>query len=106
MQFRRYRVLVRLTLLLAFVVAIQHVNAQVKPPVPAAGLQEPAKRAATEIYGGRFRQAKTAAEKTALATEMIEAATKVQDGSRDQYVLLKISRSVNAPSRSTKPPGP
>ena len=79
-----------------FVVAVRHVNAQAKPPVPAAELQEPAKKAATEIYGGRFRQAKTAAEKTALATEMIEAAMKVQDGSPDQYVLLKIAADIAA----------
>ncbi len=70
--------------------------AQQKPPVPVAELQESAKKAATEIYGGRFRQAKTAAEKTALATEMIEAATKVQDGSPDQYVLLKIAADIAA----------
>jgi hypothetical protein len=83
-------VLVPTAVVLAVLVVARHVDAQAKPPVPVAELQESAKKAATEIYGGRFRQAKTAAEKTALATEMIEAATKVQGGSPDQYVLLKI----------------
>ncbi len=96
MRSRFVQVLVPTAVVLAVLVAARQVNAQAKPPVPAAELQEPAKKAATEIYGGRFRQAKTAAEKTALATEMIEAATKVQDGSPDQYVLLKIAADIAA----------
>ena len=96
MRSRFVQVLVPTVVVLAVLVAVRHVHAQAKPPVPAAELQEPAKKAATEIYGGRFRQAKTAAEKTALATEMIEAATKVRDGSPDQYVLLKIAVDIAA----------
>ncbi len=91
MRDRFLQMLVPAIVVLALVVAVRHVYAQAKAPVPAAESQEPARKAATEIYGGRFQQAKTAAEKTALATEMIEAATKVQDGSPDQYVLLKIA---------------
>ncbi len=96
MRDRFVQVLVPAVVALAVLVAVRHVNAQVKPPVPAAEVQEPAKKAATEIYGGRFKQAKTAAEKTALAAEMIEAAMKVQDGSPDQYVLLKIAVDIAA----------
>lgn len=51
---------------------------------------------AREIYRGRFQQAKTIAEKTALATEMIDAVPNVADGSADQYVLLKIARDIAA----------
>jgi len=94
MRVRFLQMLVPAIVVLALVVAVRHVYAQAKPPVPAAELQEPARKAANEIYGGRFKQAKTAAEKTALATEMIEAATKVQDGSPDQYVLLKIAADI------------
>jgi hypothetical protein len=57
------------------------IPAQPKTPVPMAEAEQAAKRAAGEIYGGRFKQVKTTAEKTALATEMIEAAMKVEDGS-------------------------
>ena len=45
---------------------------------------------------GRFRQAKTTAEKTTLAAEIIDAALKVKDGSADQYVLLKVARGMAA----------
>jgi len=93
---RFVQTLVPVVVALAVLVAARHVDAEGKPPVPAAELQEPAKKAATEIYGGRFKQAKTVAEKTALATEMTEAAAKVQGGSPDQYVLLKIAADVAA----------
>ena len=96
MRSRFVQVLVPTAVVLAVLVAVRHVYAQAKPPVPVAELQESAKKAATEIYGGRFKQAKTSAEKTALATEMIEAAAKVQDGSPDQYVLLKIAADIAA----------
>ncbi len=96
MRIASFAVFVLLILSLTISILPTALLAQQKPPVPAAELQESAKKAATEIYGGRFRQAKTAAEKTALATEMIEAATKVQDGSPDQYVLLKIAADIAA----------
>ncbi len=69
---------------------------QKRVPVPAAAAQQTSQDMAREIYRGRFQQAKTAAEKTALATEMIDAALKVADGSADQYVLLKIARDIAA----------
>jgi formylglycine-generating enzyme required for sulfatase activity len=43
-----------------------------------------------------LKQAKTTAEKTVLATDMMDAAGRVQAGSADQYVLLKIARDVAA----------
>jgi hypothetical protein len=36
------------------------------------------------------------ADKTAVAADMIEAALQLQDGSADQYVLLKIAREIAA----------
>ncbi len=54
MRSRFVQVLVPTAVVLAVLVAARQVNAQTKPPVPAAELQEPAKKAATEIYGGRF----------------------------------------------------
>ena len=64
--------------------------------VPDAAAQEAAKRAAGEIFGTRFKQVQTAAEKTTLAAEMIDAAMKVEDGSPDQYALLKIATDIAA----------
>ena len=57
---------------------------------------EASQKAAGDLYGDRFRSAKTLADKTAVAAEMIEAALKLQDGSADQYVLLKIAREIAA----------
>ena len=70
--------------------------AQQNAPIPDAPAQDAAQKAASEIYAGRFQQAKTIADKTALATEMINASSKFPDGSADQYVLLKIARDVAA----------
>lgn len=70
--------------------------AQPRTPVPDADVQEVAKKAAGEIYGARFQQAKTTAEKTALAAEMIEAAGRLQNGAPDQYVLLNIAVDIAA----------
>jgi formylglycine-generating enzyme required for sulfatase activity len=67
-----------------------------KAPVPGAHAQATSQKTAGELYGGRFRQAKTTAEKTAVAAEMIDAARTVGDGSADQYVLLRIARDVAA----------
>jgi len=78
------------------VLAMRPVNAQTKPPVPTAGMQESATKAAAEIYGGRFQRAKTTADKAALATDMIAAAMKLEDGSPDQYVVLKIAADIAA----------
>ena len=76
--------------------AANELAAQQKAPIPGEQAQQASQKAAGDLYGGRFRQAKTTAEKTALATEMIDAALKVKDGSADQYVLLKIARDMAA----------
>jgi formylglycine-generating enzyme required for sulfatase activity len=70
--------------------------AQQRVPVPDAAAQQAARKVAAQIFGGRFTQAKTTAQKTALATEVIDAAMKVQDGSADQYALLKIAADIAA----------
>jgi formylglycine-generating enzyme required for sulfatase activity len=62
----------------------------------ASGAEQAAKKAAGEIYGGRFALAKTADEQTALAAEMIAAGLKIQPGSADQFVLLDIAREIAA----------
>lgn len=64
--------------------------------VPDGPAQEAARTAAAEIYSGKLQQAKTIADKTALAVGMIDASSKFQDGSADQYVLLTIARDVAA----------
>jgi formylglycine-generating enzyme required for sulfatase activity len=70
--------------------------AQERASVPGAEAEHAAKKAAGEIYGGRFALAKTADEKTALAEEIIAAGLKFQAGSADQYVLLNIGREIAA----------
>lgn len=69
-----------------------------KASVPDAQAQIAAQKLASEIYAGSFREAKTAADRIAVATEMVEAALKVPDGSSDQYVLLKTARDIAANS--------
>jgi hypothetical protein len=71
-------------------------RAEQKAPVPDAQAEQTARTSAGELFGSRFRQAKTNAEKTAVAAEMIEAAGKLQDGTPGQYVLLKIAADVAA----------
>ena len=83
-------------LALGIVAAASQLAAQQKAPVPDAEAQQAVKRAAADIYGKRFREAKTAAAKTALAKEMLDAASKVRAGSADQYVLLSIARDIAA----------
>ena len=70
-------------------IAAGEVSGQQKAPVPDAAGLEAAQKAAGELFGSRFRSAKTAADKAAVAAEMIEAALKLQDGLTDQYVLLE-----------------
>ncbi len=70
--------------------------AQQRAPVPDAQAEQAARKEAGEIYGGRFALAKTTAEKTALATEMIEAAGKLRDGAAGQYALLKVAVEIAA----------
>ena len=71
-------------------------RAQQKAPIPDAAAQESVRRAAGEVYGDRFRQAKRATAKTALAKEILDAASRVREGSADQYVLLEIARDIAA----------
>ena len=89
-------VLVRIPLALAMIAAVGESNAQQKAPVPDGAVLEASQKAADELFGGRFRSAKTAADKTAVAADMIEAALQLQGGSPDQYVLLKIARQIAA----------
>ncbi len=74
--------------------AAGHLNAQQKAPVPDAAAVEAAQKAASELFGSRFRSAKTPADKAAVAAEMIDAALKLEDGLADQYALLKIAREI------------
>ncbi|MCL4207553.1 MAG: hypothetical protein KJ000_34140 [Pirellulaceae bacterium] len=92
----RCSVLVRMVILASCIAAAGELSAQPKTPVPDADAQQTAKKAAGELFADRFKQAKTTAEKTALATDMMDAAGKVQAGSADQYVLLKIALAVAA----------
>jgi Cdc6-like AAA superfamily ATPase len=90
-------VLVMAIFLMASCLAVAAESAsQPKAPVPDATAQQTARKAASELFADRFKLAKTTADKTALATDMMDAAGKVQAGSADQYVLLKIARDVAA----------
>ncbi len=80
----------------------QTVKAQERSPVPDAAAEHAAKKAAGEIYGGRFALAKTANDKTALAEEIIAAGLKFQAGSADQYALLNIGREIAAGAGDTR----
>jgi formylglycine-generating enzyme required for sulfatase activity len=82
--------------LMATCIAAGELAAQPKTPIPDAQAQQTAKKAAGELFAERLKQAKTTAEKTVLATDMMDAAGRVQAGSADQYVLLKIARDVAA----------
>ena len=94
MQRRFGLVLVRIFLALGMIAVVGESNAQQKAPVPDGAALEASQKAAAELFGGRFRSAKTVAEKTALAAEMIDAALRLENGSADQYALLKISREI------------
>jgi hypothetical protein len=69
-------------------------SAQERAPVPEGPALDSAQKASRELYGKRFAQAKTAAEKTAVAKEMLEAGETLPKGSADQYVVWKIARDV------------
>ncbi len=78
----------------AAIAAASESNTPQKTPVPNATALETSQQAARDLFGDRFRSAKTVTAKTAVAAEMIEAALKLQDGSADQYVLLTIAREI------------
>ena len=90
----RERVLVQVILVLGAAASASELAAPQKAPIPDAHALETAQKAAGELFGARFRSAKTPADKSAVAAEMIEAALKLQDGTADQYVLLKIAREI------------
>ncbi len=90
----RERVLVQVILVLGVAASASELAAPQKAPIPDAQALAAAQKAAGELFGVRFRSAKTAADKSAVAAEMIEAALKLQDGTADQYVLLKIAREI------------
>lgn len=98
MSFSRGRHLspMQVVVVLTAIAVAGELAAQQKSPVPDKAAEQAAKKTAGEIYGGRFALAKTAADKTALAAEMIGAGLKVQDGSAGQYVLLTIARDIAA----------
>ena len=64
-------------------------TAQKKAPVPDTQVQVVARKAAGDVYGSRFKEAKTPAAKSSLAKEMLDTAWRIRDGSADQYVLLE-----------------
>ena len=97
----RERVLVQVILVLGAAASASELAAPQKAPIPDAHALE-MQKAAGELFGTRFRSAKTPADKSAVAAEMIEAALRLQDGTVDQYVLLKMrgrSRPVPAKRR-------
>jgi len=96
MLFWRRDILVPIVILASCIAAVGELAAQPKAPIPNAEAQQTARKAAGELFAERFKLVKTTAEKTALATDMMGAAGKVQAGSADQYVLLKIARDVAA----------
>lgn len=96
MSRRLERTLVQVILVLGVVASASELAAPQKAPIPDAQALEAAQKAAGELFGVRFRSAKTAADKSAVAAEMIEAALKLQDGTADQFVLLKIAREIAA----------
>jgi formylglycine-generating enzyme required for sulfatase activity len=93
----KYRVLARFVAALPLILVVaSQILAQQKAPIPDAQAEQAARKIANEIYGGRFQQAKNAADKAALAIEMIDSALTVQNGTADQYILLEIAREVAA----------
>ena len=94
MSRRLYHVVLCVLVVVSVIVAAGELTAQQKAAVPNEQAQQALQKAAGQLYGGRFRQAKATAEKTALAAEIIDAALKVKDGSADQYVLFKMARNI------------
>ena len=90
------RAVVRVVAVLGLFAVTDGVFAQQKAPVPDAGSQQRVRNLAGSLYGDRFKEARTAADKTALAKEMIRAGLEAGDGSADQYVLLEIARDIAA----------
>jgi hypothetical protein len=87
-------VIVGTLLTLGMIAVVGESNAQQKAPVQDVAALETSQKAAAELFGGRFRSAKTLAKKMALAAEMIDAALRLEVGSADQFVLLKIVREI------------
>jgi len=65
-----------------------------KLPVPDAAAQEQAQQLVREVYGEEYDNAKTAAEKTALAKKMLGQADETAGEPATQFVLLRVARDV------------
>lgn len=96
MQSRIDGIVLTFLLALTATAAAGEMNAPQRAPVPDATALDASQRAARDLFGDRFRSAKTPASKTAVAKEMVDAALKVKDGSADQFALLKIGREIAA----------
>jgi formylglycine-generating enzyme required for sulfatase activity len=96
MQIPPQHVVMRVLLFLTVIVVASESLGQQKSPVPDGKTLETGQQAAREIYGARFQQAKTSAQKLALAKEMLDTAAKMPDGSADQYALLRIAGDIAA----------
>jgi|LSQX01.3.fsa_nt_gb hypothetical protein len=92
----RLVLLVGSVLIATSITAAGELATKAKKPVPDAEAQQTARTAAGEVFGTRFAQAKTTAEKTALANDLMDTAANVQAGSVDQYVLLKTAADIAA----------
>jgi hypothetical protein len=86
--------LCRVVVVMSSLAAAEPVQGQPRALVPDAQAQEASRQAASELFRARFQRAKTSADKTALAREMIDAALKVENGSADQFALLEIARDI------------
>ena len=73
----RLVLLVGSVLIATSITAAGELATKAKKPVPDAEAQQTARTAAGEVFGTRFAQAKTTAEKTALANDLMDTAANV-----------------------------
>jgi len=66
-----------------------------KAAIPDAAAREKALKLVAEIYEKPWKEARTGAEKTALAEKMIDAAMKAQGDAAGRYVLLRVARDIS-----------
>ncbi len=90
----------RFVLLLALTMSVLSVlsyssHAQERHPIPSAAAQQQALELIKEVYGDEWEKTKTSAQKTALATKLLQKANESADPT-NRYVLLKIARDVAA----------
>ena len=67
---------------------------------PDAGAEEKALAKLKETYSAELDEAKSTAQKSALATKLLAAAKRARRGSADQFVLLKLARDLAVQSGS------